>query len=329
MAYIRKQRGKWRAEIDRNGVRKSASFKTKAEATNWATHEESAILAAKRGQFPRKTLAEAMDRYEREVSARKAGARAEGLRLTAFVRDFPALAGRIISEIDTPDLAAWRDARLKIVSPGSVQRDINLIRNVFAVARDEWKWCGQAPFKGMRMPGDNPDRIRRVLPAEVRRICRWLGYRTGRIETKQQEVAIAFLLGLRTGMREGEIASLGDHNVDLRRRVALVAHKTQRQTGRPREVPLTPNGVRLLRMLAGRGKYFRVTADSISTLFGKARDALMIQDLHFHDSRAEALTRLARKVDVLTLARISGHKDLNVLMRAYYRESAADIAKRL
>lgn len=55
----------------------------------------------------------------------------------------------------------------------------------------------------------------------------------------------------------------------------------------------------------------------------------MIEDLHFHDSRAEALTRLARKVDVMTLARISGHKDLRVLLETYYRESAADIAKRL
>ncbi|MFP3656085.1 integrase, partial [Burkholderia sp. SIMBA_052] len=51
--------------------------------------------------------------------------------------------------------------------------------------------------------------------------------------------------------------------------------------------------------------------------------------LHFHDSRAEALTRMSRKVDVMTLARISGHADLRILQRTYYRESAADIAARL
>jgi integrase len=45
--------------------------------------------------------------------------------------------------------------------------------------------------------------------------------------------------------------------------------------------------------------------------------------------RAEALTRLARKVDVLTLAKISGHKDLRILQNAYYREAAAEIAARL
>ncbi|WP_454765528.1 tyrosine-type recombinase/integrase [Cupriavidus campinensis] len=64
-------------------------------------------------------------------------------------------------------------------------------------------------------------------------------------------------------------------------------------------------------------------------LFRKVRAKLLIDDLHFHDSRAEALTRLSRRVDVMTLAKISGHKDLRILQSTYYRESAADIAARL
>ena len=55
----------------------------------------------------------------------------------------------------------------------------------------------------------------------------------------------------------------------------------------------------------------------------------MIKGLTFHDSRAYALTALARKVDVLTLAKISGHRDLRILSNTYYRESAEDIAQRL
>lgn len=51
-----------------------------------------------------------------------------------------------------------------------------------------------------------------------------------------------------------------------------------------------------------------------------------MDDLHFHDSRADALTRLSRRMDVLRLSKISGHKDLNQLLEAYYRESAADVA---
>lgn len=43
----------------------------------------------------------------------------------------------------------------------------------------------------------------------------------------------------------------------------------------------------------------------------------------------EALTRLARRYDVLTLSRISGIKDLKMLMERYYRERADQVAARL
>jgi integrase len=331
MAYFKKlASGKWRAQVERNGVRVSAVRDTKAEAANWAATEEAALIAAKRGQFPRKTLADALDRYAEEVSSRKRGARSEALRLEAFKRDFADIASKVIWEVQTPDMARWRDARLKVVSAGSVQRDINLLSNVFTVARDEWKWCGQSPFVGMRRPGDNPARTRRVKPAEVKAICRWLGYRTGDVKTKQQEVALAFLVALRTGMRAGEVLSLSDKTVDIERRTATVNHKTQHITGKPRTVPLSRPAIRLLRpMLARGGNVFTVSGTSLDALFRKARDSLQLNDIHFHDSRAEALTRFSKKVDVMTLARISGHKDLRVLLDSYYRESAADIAARL
>lgn len=329
MAYYRKVKGGWRAEVERQGVRESATWPTKAEAVGWATKIEAEILATGRGQFPRKTLADAIRRYQLDVSAAKGGRRVEELRFDAFERQFPELAGRVLSEIRTPDLVGWRDARLKTVTPGTVRREANLLRNLFSVARAEWKWCGESPFVGFRIPADNPARVRRVLPAEVRAICRWLGYRTGRVETKQQEVAFALLLALRTGMRAGELLSLSDRTVDLERRVAAVPHKMQHLTGKPRVIPLTRQAVRLLRPMVGRGSVFSVSSASLDALFRKARDNLLIRDLHFHDSRAEALTRLARKVDVMTLARISGHKDVNLLLSTYYRESEEDIAARL
>ncbi len=54
----------------------------------------------------------------------------------------------------------------------------------------------------------------------------------------------------------------------------------------------------------------------------------MIGDFTFHDSRAFALTMLAKRVDLKTLARISQHKDINMLMR-YFRESTESIAGRI
>jgi integrase len=330
MAYITKAKNGWRVQIEKAGVRKSATFPHKATATAWAAQEEAAILAGKSGKFPARTVADAFDRYEREVSKGKRGAREEGLRLAAIARDFPELVGKVISEVKTPDLVAWRDARLKAVSKGTVQRDINLLRNVWTVARKEWLWCGDSPWTALRMPGDNPARTQRVHWQEIRRIVRWLGYRTGVAPTtKYQEVAWAFLIGLRTALRAGEIMGLTREAIDLERRVVtLGTHKTLETVG-VRHVPLTRHGARLLGLLCKREPLWTIGSQSLDVLFRKARDACMLSHLHFHDSRAEALTLLSRKMDVLVLARISGHRDLRVLLDTYYRESAEAIAKRL
>lgn len=322
--YIRKQRDKWRAEIERNGVRKSAVFATKGEAKDWGIKEEAAILATKRGVFPKRTLSDAIDAYVEKVSAKKAGERFERLRLEALRRDFPELAGKVLSRITTADLVAWRDVRLAKVSNGAVQRDINLISHVFTKARDEWKWMGESPFVGMEAPGDNPSRERLPTLGEVRRIVRWLGFISGeQPKTKQAQVALAFMLALRTGMRAGEVLQLGPKTVQGA--VATVAHKMQYRTGKPRKVPLSRHALRLLKGFKG----FTLTSESLDTLFRKARDSLLIEDLHFHDARAYALTAFSRKVDVFELARISGHKDVRILLNTYYRTSSEDIASRL
>ncbi|HBK00773.1 MAG TPA: integrase, partial [Delftia acidovorans] len=69
---------------------------------------------------------------------------------------------------------------------------------------------------------------------------------------------------------------------------------------------------RLLRVLdaaaeaAGRDAYWTISDASRDTLYRKLRDRVMVQGLRFHDLRATALTWLSKRVDVMTLARISG-----------------------
>ncbi|NYH12982.1 integrase arm-type DNA-binding domain-containing protein [Paraburkholderia bryophila] len=287
-------------------------------------------------------VADAFDEYGRRVSIKKEGAKWEPNRLNMFVRDFPEYARRSLSDADTPMWAEWRDTRLngftrpdgKVARPvktGTVLREMNLFRNVFTIARKEWKWIDANPFTDVGEPPDGPPRERRPDPwKEIRPIVRWLGYRSGQEpETKNQEVALAYLVALRSGMRAKELLGLGKGTLNMRTGVAEVKHKMQYLTKRPRQIPLPRPALRLLRAVAHREACFSVSADSMSTLFRKARIALGIVDLTFHDSRGEALTRLAKKVDVLTLSRISGIKNLKLLMEHYYRETSEQIAARL
>ena len=70
MAYFRQVKTGWRAEIRKKGAAsRSMTFPTKAQAQAWATKEEADILAGRAGQYPDKTVQDAFNRYEKEVSS--------------------------------------------------------------------------------------------------------------------------------------------------------------------------------------------------------------------------------------------------------------------
>ena len=149
-------------------------------------------------------------------------------------------------------------------------------------------------------------------------------------ETATARVGAAFLFALETAMRSGEICALTWENVDLNRRVA---HLPMTKNGHARVVPLSKEAVRLLeqmRLVWDEGApVFRLTDANRDALFRKIRARAMVEGLHFHDTRREALTRMAAKVDVMTLAKISGHRDLRILQNTYYAPDMGDVASRL
>ena len=78
-------------------------------------------------------LGDAMRRYVRELTEQRAGWRWEAIRLKALERN-PIAAIRM-EALAGSDIAAWRDRRLKEVKPGTVAREMNLMRSVIEVAR--------------------------------------------------------------------------------------------------------------------------------------------------------------------------------------------------
>lgn len=324
MATFRKRGDKWRVEVSRAGVRRSATFDTKRQAQLWASEAEAELLSgrsigATRGD---KTLADALERYLHEVAPTHKGYRREATTLNLWIKSHP-LTGRRLDHIRGHEIADWRDIRLGVVSPGSVLREMTILRSVFECARRDWGWIAVNPMDDVRRPPNPRPRDRRPTLDEIQRLCDALGYDENvRIETKSQEVALAMLLSVETAMRAGELLSIKPHLIDWESRTLLLP---MTKNGESRRVPLSSCAIELLRKLPGE---FSVDSASLDALFRKAKLRCGITGLTFHDMRAEALTRLSKKVDVLTLARISGHKDIKMLM-IYYRESAADIAARL
>jgi hypothetical protein len=305
--------GRWRVEVYRNGMRRGATRDTKAAAKSWGDAMEARLEQGDTGR----TFADAAERYERECLPAKRGAKRETYRLRA-------LTGMIsgpLAELDASKLSEWREKRLREVSPWSVLRETAILKSLFRIARDEWLWMSHDPFKGVQNPEEPPPRYQRWRWHEVRRILKWLRFqRTKPPETKYQEVALAFAISLATALRASEVLQVGP--ATLRGRVLIL---TGTKTEPRAEVPLTRRGARLCALV----QRWTIDAASLDALFRKARASCGVKDLRFHDARASALTWMSRKMDVLTLARISRHRDLRVLQRVYYRETAEEIARRL
>lgn len=315
MATIRKREGSWVAEIFMRGVRKSKSFPTKAMAVGWAASVEAEINAGRFSTIAARPFRDAMRRYAEEVSPTKRGDKWERVRLAALERD--PIAQVNMAEMQGKHAAEWRDRRLRTVSGSTVNREWNLLSNVCRIAITEWHWLKENPFSAVRRPKESPPRDRLPTPDEIERLRVASGYHEGELTLVEQRAFAAFLFAIETGMRSGEICALRD----VRGRVAYLPVT---KNGSAREVPLSQEAVRIWEQAGG----FDLEASQRDAVWRKIRAKAGVEGLTFHDSRAEAITRLSKKLGILELARMVGHKDLAMLQR-YYRESAADIAKKL
>ena len=127
-------------------------------------------------------------------------------------------------------------------------------------------------------------------------------------------------------MRAGEICGLVASDF-----VGRTAMLQKTKNGTKQGVPLSRRAAELLRLLPkvpDEEPLFGMTARSLEALFRKAKKRAIIEDGTFHETRHLAITRLAKKMNVLNLARMVGHKDLRQL-QVYYNETAENMAAKL
>lgn len=327
MASFRQRNDTWRVELSVNGVRESATFDTKTQAKAWASKRETELREQAHGKLPNYTFTDAIERYINEVSPKKKSHKKEVDRLNFFMRENQKLCKKQLSKVTTDDLVKWRDSRLKVVQGSTVRREANILASLFTVARREWKWIKDSPMVDLQLPPPAQHRDRRIEQDEIDRLCLAANWDEHEPKNSTQQVIIAFLFALETAMRAGEIVQLTWDRVFLIERYVVLR---ETKNGTKRNVPLSKRAVELLTYLKPLDKkhVFTCNHQSFDTLWRKLKNRCEIDDLHFHDSRHEACTRLARKLDVLDLARMIGHKDLKSLM-IYYNATASEIATRL
>lgn len=332
MPTIRKRDTGYQAIVRLTGFpQESRIFDSKSKAAAWGHAREAELKTQRKGGVVKKTLSQAIEKYRAEVSPNKRGQKFEELRLDAMSgkgkrnADMPKLPlHKLLDDVTVADMTEWQKARLAQVSIATVLREINLLRAVFEAARRDWNWCRSNPIKDVRKPPKPAARTRLMQPQEVDRITAALGYPGSNTQASHQ-VGVCLLLALESAMRAGEMLGLRWSDVHARY-VSLPMTKN----GDQRNVPLSTKAVALIESMRGVNAetVFTINGATLDVLFRRARDRCKIEGLHFHDSRATACTALAKKLTVMELARMIGHRDPRSLM-VYYRETAPEIANKL
>ncbi len=332
MANFRK-RGpqQWQAQIRKKGYPPQVrTFSTRAAAERWARaveHEMDRGSFTSHNEAESTTLAELLERYLAEVTPLKRGAGPESARIRALLRQ--TLAQRIVAGVRGVDIARYRDERLKVVSPGTVKRELVVMAHLFEVARREWGIPIANPVRDIKTPADNKARDRRLQlgsgdqeneETRLLRACR---------AARNPNLLPIVRLALETAMRQGELLGLRWEHVNIAKRIA---HLPETKNGDARTVPLSTTAVETLRSLPRNlnGQVFGgLTSEAVKQSFVRAVRRAGIEDLRFHDLRHEATSRLfERGLNIMEVAAITGHKDLRMLRR-YTHLRAEELVKKL
>jgi integrase len=311
MATIRKRANTWQVQIRRKGLPAlTRSFKSKSDAVVWVRHQEHALDL---GDLPRNistakhiTLGSLLERYSKQVSAKKRGAIPEQARIGVMLRH--KLAKVSLAHLSPALIAAYRDERLALVSGDAVRRELGIIRHCLEVARNEW----DAPLRAnavklISLPPPGEARERRLQEGEAERLFQ-------AIPKRNTYLRPMLILALESAMRRGEILALQWADIDLSSRLLRIRHS---KTSKPRTIALSPTAIAALSSHINTStQVFPVSPNAVRLAWERLCKKAGIEDLRFHDLRHEAISRMSELG--LTQAEValqSGHRDPRMLAR--------------
>jgi integrase len=290
MANITKRsNGKWQAKIRRHGwPDQSKTFDTKTDGEAWARAVEREMdigAFVHRDDAERTTFGDAAERYRREVLPSKRGAAQDGMRLNRLIEEFGKYS---LASISAAMLSAYRDTRLKAVSPQTVVHELGMLSRVFKACAMDWGIAlpQGIPTALVRKPKVDNDRDRVLVGNEERLLTDALR------DCKTPWPLAAFVLAVETAGRQGELLSMKWKEVDLIRRTARLRGLGGGVTksGAPyRDVPLSGAAVAMLTALprALGGKVLPLTQNALQLSFERAKERG--RRTHIHALLKEAL----------------------------------------
>lgn len=294
------------------------------DVERWAARREAELQAPEarlRAQAGHITVAQAIARYEREYGKQDAWGRSKRADLArlrhAEVARLPIVHLTAAHLID--HVRARREAGAGAATAGN---DLIWLRVLLKVARAAWGV--PAPVgavddavlhcRSQRLIERAAQRDRRPTLDELDRLLAWFTRGDGRAQIPMAEV---ILFALFSGRREAEICFLRREDYNAAERTILVRAMKDPRQKRSARLSLTPEAALILdRQPNDNALFFPYNSKSVGAAFTRACSMLGIEDLHFHDLRHEAATRLFELGwTVPQVASVTGHRTWQNLQR--------------
>jgi integrase len=313
----------FRVQVRRKGVQAiTRTFPTRREAEQFGRRVESDIEA---GRAPALaggvTVADVIDAYRelRDASPRPIRSQSNEHYMLRHLAD--ALGLEHVEALTPKRLAAWARTRrdegaggytigMELSKLGTALKYSSItlhqaLPDVVAAARPM--------LLHLQLIGPGTERDRRLAPGEETRLLAvappWLGD------------VIRFALA--SAMRRGEIVRLQWDDLDAAKRLVLIRDRKdpRRKTGNDQWVPLLALAGHdaweiVQRQPRADARIFPLSAEKVTDAFGLVCSVAGIDDLHLHDLRHEATSRLFEAgMSIEQVALVTGHKNWKMLQR--------------
>lgn len=309
--------------------------------------------------------AQTFEQYIREVYGPwfEAHRRTGKMTIGYLLSRFPELANKRLADITAWQVEKWRAARLKVVKPTTVNRELVTLKAALNKAVD-WNLLAVHPLAKIKpLRVDHLSRIRYLSVDEERQLRTALQRREHRYRDERDQgnawrrargyavlpdlldgyadhLQPLVLLSINTGLRRGELFNLKREHVDLERRILTVAGNTDgNKTVKARYIPLNQEATAILStwiharqpnawLFPGKQG---ARLDNISSSWERLRREAELVDFRWHDLRHTFASKLVMQgVDLNCVRELLGHTNLDMTLRYAHlapEHKAAAVAK--
>jgi integrase len=339
MATFTWRNGRCRASVRKAGHQHSKTFATRAAAKAWADTLERQVeelRAAGVMQARGLTLGDLIERYILELYPLKPWGRSKTADLARLKKELGEIpAGALTSfHITQHFRRRHADGAGAVVIAGQ----LGYLVGVLHIARTLWRLDvplqaaidARSALRKIRLVGKSQQRERRVSDFELKKL-------TAHFKTLPSVVPMADIVQfcIASAMRISEVCRLKWQDFDAKAKTVIIRDRKhpQNKLGNDQTVPLLSATGHDACKIAQRQprkelRIFPHSPATVGTYFTRAVAELGLEDLHLHDLRHEAISRLfAAGYRLEQVALVSGHRDWAMLKR-YTHVCAADLHRR-